>query len=178
MIRTADVSECGAYRYTLDRDWRADRGLFAGDVSQAPRRVVWIMANPSTADGQADDPTVRRIVKFSQAWGFDSLRVVNLSPVIDPNPKRALLVHRALPEAVRSRNLNRLQAFGAELVVAAWGAVGAPFLEGDPELRAELERLRPRLHVLATTKHGFPTHPLARGKHRIPDHARPIRWTS
>jgi len=40
------------YRYHLWRDWTPP--------PDAPRRLCWIMLNPSTADDWTDDPTIRR----------------------------------------------------------------------------------------------------------------------
>jgi hypothetical protein len=64
--RSAVISPCGRYRYRLDRRW-----------ADGPS-IAWIMLNPSTADSNTDDPTIRRIRAFSQAWGFGALTVVNL----------------------------------------------------------------------------------------------------
>lgn len=59
--RRVVLSECQFYRYWLEDAW-ADG-----------RRLVVIALNPSTADGQRDDPTVRKIVGFAirlQCVGF------------------------------------------------------------------------------------------------------------
>lgn len=61
------LSDCGRYRYSLSRAW------YQGDG-----RVVFVMLNPSTADGQFDDPTVRKCIGFAKRWGFEALDVVNL----------------------------------------------------------------------------------------------------
>ena len=55
------------YRYRLWREWGA-----------SPRRVTFIMLNPSTADERVLDPTIRRCIGFAKAWGFDGVDVVNL----------------------------------------------------------------------------------------------------
>jgi len=61
---------------------------------EGSRDVTWIMLNPSTADDQVDDPTIRRCIGFSRAWGFGAMNVVNLfalrSPVCRPisSPRR------------------------------------------------------------------------------------------
>jgi hypothetical protein len=39
---------------------------------------VFVGLNPSRADGQRDDPTLRRLVAFGRRWGFGRLEVVNL----------------------------------------------------------------------------------------------------
>jgi len=58
------ISPCGKYRYLLERKWGI--GLPC---------VTWIMLNPSTADAEKDDPTIRRCIGFSKAWGYGSLRL-------------------------------------------------------------------------------------------------------
>ena len=74
MERAADISSDGLYRWTLRRRW--------GDGDD----VVWVMLNPSTADANKDDPTLRRIIQFSDGWGYGGLLVVNLLPFRSSNP--------------------------------------------------------------------------------------------
>lgn len=66
MKRKAVISDCGAYRYTLSREW--------GDE----KPCVFVMLNPSTADAEVDDPTIRRCIGFARREGCGSLWVVNL----------------------------------------------------------------------------------------------------
>src|SRR6266404_7428098 len=63
-------SKCGRYRYLLWRTLR-QRDVSAGSI-------VWLMLNPSTADASSDDPTIRRCLGFTRAWGYRRLLVVNL----------------------------------------------------------------------------------------------------
>ena len=67
MIKGAEISDCGQYRYGLWRVW--DRQTAS---------VVFIMLNPSTADGDVDDPTIRRCMKYAERWGYGGIMVVNL----------------------------------------------------------------------------------------------------
>lgn len=71
ITRFAQLSEDGVYRWLLGRQWS-----FKEPVT-TERLVCWIMLNPSTADAEMDDPTIRRCISFSQAWGYDGLTVVN-----------------------------------------------------------------------------------------------------
>lgn len=61
------ISDCGQYRYKLTRRW--------GDGEQ---KGLFIGLNPSIADAEIDDPTIRRCIGFSSRFGCDELVVVNL----------------------------------------------------------------------------------------------------
>ncbi|MGB0972859.1 MAG: DUF1643 domain-containing protein, partial [Mycobacterium sp.] len=163
-MMTGTCVQLGNYRVHLSRQWRP-----GGDT------VVWIMANPSTADAKRDDPTIQRVVKFSKRWGYGRCEVVNLHPRVSPDPKVALADG---PSTLTNYNQVTIQIAmeRAALVVVAWGAVGAPFWAAvTPLLRRDILRHGPR--CLAKTKAGHPTHPMARGRHRIPDDAAAIPWS-
>ena len=76
MIKSAEISPCGLYRYSLTRKWEAWKGT-----------VNFIMLNPSTADAQEDDPTIRRCIGFAKAWGYGGIVVTNLFAYRATNPK-------------------------------------------------------------------------------------------
>ena len=67
MRREAEISPCGLHRYRLTREW-------------APTlpTIAFVMLNPSTADGEIDDPTIRRCIGFARDLGYGRLHVVNL----------------------------------------------------------------------------------------------------
>src|SRR5712664_2208515 len=67
IVRSAGFSCCGLYRYWLRRHW---------DAELPP--VCFVMLNPSTADAERDDPTIRRCCGFSRRWGYGGIVVVNL----------------------------------------------------------------------------------------------------
>lgn len=66
-IRTAVISACERYRYSLARTW---------DQERAP--LVVVMLNPSTADAERDDPTIRRLIGFAKREQAGGILVVNL----------------------------------------------------------------------------------------------------
>lgn len=143
MDRAAVLSQCGCYRYALARRWRA-----GGDA------VLWVMLNPSTADAQRDDATIRRITAYSQAWGFRALTVVNLYARRATKPRDLF----ASPDPVGPDNDTHLTRAAAEhgRIVAAWGA------HAHPDRIAAVLTLpgMHRLAALALTKDGQPRHPL------------------
>ena len=127
------------------------------------RLVHWIMLNPSTASGDTDDVTMRRVCDFSERWGFGWVTVGNLWSYRATQPKdlRSWVtrggewVGRATAKS--DRWVGRM-AERADLVVVAWGAHGAFERRGLAMLRALADRgIKP--HVLALTRAGLPRHP-------------------
>jgi hypothetical protein len=145
VIRTAEFDQSGAYRYHLGRAW--DGG---------GRRAAFVLLNPSRADAERDDPTIRRCIAFARAWGFGGLDVVNLFAWRCPRPRDL----RAAADPVGPGNDRRLlrTARAADLVVAGWGNAGS-WLGRDRTVGALLGGLGP-VHCLGLTKQGRPRHPL------------------
>lgn len=65
--KRASISPCGLYRYSLERWW---------DTSCYAR--YYIMLNPSTADAEVDDPTIRRCMGLAKRDRFGGIVVLNL----------------------------------------------------------------------------------------------------
>jgi hypothetical protein len=131
------------YRYRLWRRWAAG----------AP--VLFVMLNPSTADAERDDPTIRRCVGFARAWGFAGMTVVNLFALRATDPAR---LRRARDPVGRDNDCHiAAAAAGAGTVVVAWGTHG----ELGARDRAVLALLAPhRPRCLGLTRGGHPRHPL------------------
>lgn len=102
------LSDCGRYRYWLARIW--DPTL---------PTLVWVMLNPSTADADDDDPTIRRVIGFSKREGFGTALVVNVWALIATDPKD-LHERRGAFEPENLRCVE--QAVSSRQVVAAWGS--------------------------------------------------------
>ena len=127
--------------------------------------MVFIGLNPSRADAERDDPTLRRIVGFARQWGFGSVNVLNLFARISPSP--ALLKRAADP--VGPDNDRWLQAAlngqGAAIWLG-WGNQGT--WRGRDRQVLELlrqgllaePRLENQLLCLGLTAQGQPRHPL------------------
>lgn len=187
----AQISPCGKYRYRLWREWRLgnstqwdmwteDDGSPALDGSGhqigEPLSCVFVMLNPSTADGEQDDPTIRRCVAYAKAWGYDRMEVVNLFAWRATDPKELLAVD-ADDDPVGFENDKAIQKaiFGAGIVVCAWGVTGCHLGQDETALgwiadAVEVmsdEREIP-VTALKLTKEGFPAHPLYLASHLRP----------
>jgi hypothetical protein len=68
----------------------------------------------------------------------------------------------------------------AALTVACWGAIAwdEVWIDHVVEEITTGEEPWKRIYCFGTTSSGAPIHPLARGKHRIPDNAEPVLWRS
>ncbi len=156
----ASISECGQYRYWLERQW--------GD--EAPQ--VFIMLNPSTADADVDDPTIRRCMGFARDWGRGGIIVVNLFAYRATDPKELAKVDDPVgPENFYNIGMAllaaRTQSYDG-FVLCAWGS--------NSIAQKRSERLIHRapyfdvpLRCLGTTKSGAPKHPLYIPKDQKPE---------
>lgn len=158
MESSAQFDRKGIYRYSLTRRWR-----------ETGRRLAFVLLNPSTADAERDDPTIRRCVGFARAWGFAALEVVNLFAFRATEPGGL----RGAPQPVGPENDRYLLAAHARAdeLVLAWGIHGA-WLERDREVLALLSGHGARPKCLGLTREGHPRHPLY-----LPKSLRPRRFS-
>lgn len=147
---SAIISDCGMYRYRLERHGLSGSGA-----------VAWIMVNPSTADATQDDATIRKVVGFSERMGagwaivgnkfaYRATDVRELRTARDPrgpeNNEHLLQIMRAAPT-----------------VIAAWGPLSKlpKHLRNRWRTVAEIaEHAGARLMCLGTAQDGQPRHPL------------------
>ena len=148
LLPDAWISADGYYRYDLRRSWGAP---------EAPQ-ICWVMLNPSTADATQDDPTIRRCVGFSKAWGFGSLIVVNLFALRATDPKD-LLTSVVSPIGPENDACIERAVRNAECVMAAWGTKGT-FRNRDGLVTDLIVNAGRNIHCLDRTKGGHPKHPL------------------
>lgn len=137
-------------------------------MTAPPSRCVFVMLNPSTADAFYLDPTVGQCVRRAGLWGFDIVEIVNLFALRTPYPKELI----STPYGRRGEGTENIMEIvaacrTADLVVYGWGNDGA--LGGQHvDVRRALDFVGITPMCMGRTMHGFPKHPLARGKHRIP----------
>lgn len=108
------------YRYALYRS-------LDGEAWDAPGRktVCFVMLNPSKADESANDPTIEKLMKYGQAWGFQRLAVVNLFAYRETDSKKLRSVASTRDIIGPDNDAHILQVTGdAHKVVFGWGNEG------------------------------------------------------
>lgn len=160
MERRALISDCGKYRYWLERAW--DAGLTLNILNT---RMVFVMANPSTADASIDDPTIRKCIGFAKRHKHNGIVVVNVMAARATKPEALL----KMADPVGPQNAEFLAMVASKYpesdIVCAWGnAIAKPLRK---HIRSAVNTLfvgdgmGPRvLYCFGTTKDGSPRHPL------------------
>lgn len=110
------------YRFVLERTWHEERPT-----------MLLVMANPSDAGAEKDDPTVTRAVGFARTYGMGTLRVLNLYPWIATRPENLWKAAKAghditggsEHDALMVSDLHAMTMNGG-LTVVAWGKIAKP----------------------------------------------------
>lgn len=158
---SAVISPCGHYRYRLERQC-------AGDGQTAI-----IMVNPSTADAERDDATIRKLRGFGDRNIWGRIVIGNLFAWRATDVRELATA----PDPVGSKNDNYLfdMMLDADRIVVAWG----PLAKQPRLLRARWRHvmglgrgLEEVFSIGRPAKDGHPRHPLMLA------YAEPIqRWT-
>ena len=153
MIKGAEFSDDRVYRYRLFRRWPIPE-------ARIPYIAVFIGLNPSTADENVDDPTIRRCAGFAKRLGCAGLDMLNLFSYRATDPKAMKAAEHPIEPAGTWHNdtvIREVEPNPETIIIAAWGTHGS-HLDRDKEV---MHLLRHRsVHCLGTTKDGFPRHPL------------------
>ena len=142
IYKNATFSNCRKYRYSLSRIWDKKKKL-----------VLFIGLNPSTANEEVDDPTIKRCINYVQNWGYGGLIMVNLFAYRVTLPSGLKKVKYPIGED-NDKYIMTLSK-KADITVAAWGNNGN--LYGRDK---QVFDLIPNLMCLKLNKSGQPAHPL------------------
>ncbi len=141
----AVISECGQYRYQLTRRW-----------ADGPT-MVFVMLNPSTADAETDDPTIRRCINFAKREGCGGLLVVNLFAFRATKPEDLARQPFPVGGEWRAHIDAALETDGP--IVCGWGSHKG--IDGQVATFRQIARAAGRtLHCFIKNKDGEPRHPL------------------
>jgi hypothetical protein len=174
MMGTAEFSVDGGHRYWLTRGLGGDRPLVVCGL------------NPSTADAEVDDNTIKKEMKFARRWGCGRLIKVNVYGFRATDPVVMLDAARKGTDVVgigsgvlddyfggpgNDRRIRRAVELCLEydgIFLAAWGKHAKP-----DRVREVLEIIDPRvvIHCIKKNLDGSPIHPLYQK-----DNSMPVVW--
>ncbi len=144
------------YRPWLARKWSDDQP------------TVWIMLNPSTADDNVDDPTIRKCIGFTKRWGSGAIVVVNLYDLRATNPKQLIATEPHLRNSPEADDAI-LTAFEiayrqtAQRIVVGWGSNVDKLKDSGARIQWVRDLAKEcgiDLQCLRTSTAGHPYHPL------------------
>lgn len=144
--RWALISECTKFRYLLLRQWDESLPL-----------LLFVMLNPSTADGRFDDATIRRCIGFARAMGFGGFYVANLYAYRTPKPEE--LRKARYPIGPDNDKHIAWALTKVRDVCAAWGG-DAKGLARPADVLKLIRAAGHQPKALALTGDGIPRHPL------------------
>ncbi|HET6558084.1 MAG TPA: DUF1643 domain-containing protein [Prolixibacteraceae bacterium] len=129
------------YRYVLWRIWDANKP-----------KVMFIGLNPSTANEDQDDPTIRRVVSFAKRWGYGGVYMLNLFTCVTAYPEELKKCEN--PLMLADWHLQQY-AKECERIIFAWGS----FPEAT-ERAQQVLAMFDKGEALILNKDGSPRHPL------------------
>lgn len=145
--KNAIFSEDRKYRYALWRIWDADKP-----------KVMFIGLNPSTANENENDPTIRRVAGFAKDWGYGGVYMMNLFPLVSTKPEALNVFYDSKDHFIEDvRNLCSLMETErkCQSVVFAWGN----FKVAERRARLMCSQFI-NATCLGINKNGTPKHPL------------------
>lgn len=145
MIKTAVISDCGTYRYRLGRSW-----------DDTLPRLAFIMLNPSTANADLDDPTIRKCIGFARHLGYGSIDVGNLFAFRATKPRD--LKTAGYLEGPDNTDHLRAIALESQTVICAWGRNAATLAQ--PHKVIGMLRYWEKKPMALRVTNGVPWHPL------------------
>lgn len=150
MKQKAYISDCGKYRYTLTRIWQ----------KELPR-VLFVGLNPSTADGNKNDQTIRKLIGFCKTWGYGGFTIVNLFAYRSSNPKILAWLLENGKDPIGKENQEIIGSYREskkyKLSIMMWGN-NLP--KGFEIYANKIRNILKNPHYFNTTKKGHPMHPL------------------
>lgn len=140
-------SACGFYRHLLTRVWDAGSPW-----------ALWIGMNPSMADAEVDDPTVRAEINYTRnvlrLGGYAKVNVMDYR-VTDP---RRLLGFDVEPQSPANLRYILDAAPRASIVIASWGALPLRLRPNAVRVEKALAMSGVKLWCRGFTADGSPRH--------------------
>lgn len=143
--RSAIFSEDKTHRFYLKRSWVLD--------NEEERKITFIGLNPSIANHENDDPTIRRLIGFTKFFEYNSFEIVNLYSLICTNPKEV-----DFEKLLNENNNHYLNNIDSHKIIFCWGKN-----RNWPNWNKIIKKLvdkYPYIYCFGRNKDGSPKHPL------------------
>lgn len=147
---SAILSPCGLYRYRLERH-----------IGEGKKTAAVIMVNPSTADAEQDDATIRKLKEFCRRLDMGRLIVGNLFAYRATDVRELRVV--AAPCGPDSNKHLEAMLYEADLCIVGWGALSKlpTVLHWRwRDVVRTAKHLGVTLHCWGVCSDGHPRHPL------------------
>lgn len=143
MISDAIISPDGLYRYSLTRSW-----------NPTEKEIIYIGINPSTADANVDDATIRRLRDFTKRYGYGGFKIHNLYAYRTEDCK----LLKTVVDPFGERNWEFLDRYQKKLktIVFMWGNNHKDF----GNVREHVIKIYPNALCFGHNMDGSPKHPL------------------
>lgn len=156
MTKSAVFSNDRLFRYSLERCW-----------NNAKPTCVFIGLNPSTADENADDPTIRRCMGFAASFDCGSLMMLNLYGYRSTDWKKlrgiagpvGYMADNDIPGYIRSLARYEIDGKYSGPIIAAWGG-NVDAIDGGTRAREVATAVADLKALRISAKTGHPYHPL------------------
>jgi len=143
IVKSAEFSECGLYRYQLQRSW---------SLIQQPTAMC-IGLNPSTANSDKDDPTIRTLISVLKRLGYGGLLMCNLYALISSKPDKLWCV----ADNVKDNDKWLVDSWTeSNDVIFCWGS-----FKGIDYRVKKVSAMFPDAKCFGLNKNGTPMHPLS-----------------
>ncbi len=140
--KNAILSQDRKHRYMLSRIWDENTGA-----------VVFIGLNPSTADENNDDRTIKKCIKYAKDWGYGGIYMINLFSFRATNPNKMLSALNPTNDE-NDKYIEKYINIGKK-VICAWGNDGS-FQDRNNDITNKFKDL----YCLKLNQTGQPAHPL------------------
>lgn len=141
VIKSAEFSPCGKYRYVLSRVW-------APELKQA----MCIGLNPSKAGSEKNDPTINILIATLSKLGYGGFKMVNLYSCITSKPNKIFDFEN--PEASHWAWI-QTTAMTVQDVIFCWGAFPHAVVRAK-----KMKALFPNAKCFGHNADGSPMHPM------------------
>lgn len=150
---TAVLSTDGLYRYNLTRVLHPQHRL--------RKTLGVIMLNPSTADAFEDDRTIKKVMHYADAWGYNHISVANLFAIRTTYPSD--LKHMTEEYRIglgNDRFIENVIEAAHDKVLCGWGSNKLAMSQAAKVVQMHERNQDKDLVTIETLNNGMPTHPL------------------